>query len=113
MLAGRQATLLIWPGLRFVPEASREDFVENFQWRAELDMYQSEIVAVLPEGMRTPALHHVVCPDADHIALRGAVPLLCATLYGAIRQWLRRCSARQTQICPESCERSRPRAAAT
>jgi hypothetical protein len=59
----------LWPGLRFVPEASRAEFVENLPWRAELDMYESEISTVLPEGMRTPALHRVSYPDADHIAL--------------------------------------------
>jgi hypothetical protein len=60
----------LWPGLRFMPDdASRAEFVEFFPWRAELDMYESEIGAVLPEGMRTPALHHVSYPDADHIAL--------------------------------------------
>ena len=59
----------LWPGLRFVPEDSRPEFVENFPWRVELDMYESEIGAALPEGMRTPALHHVSYPDADHIAL--------------------------------------------
>jgi hypothetical protein len=60
----------LWPGLRFLPDdASRTDMVENFPWRAELDMYESEIGAVLPVGMRTPALHHVSYPDADHIAL--------------------------------------------
>ena len=32
-------------------------------------MYESGIGAVLPDGMRTPALHHVRYPDADHIAL--------------------------------------------
>jgi hypothetical protein len=60
----------LWPELRFLPDdASRADMVENFPWRAELDMYECEIGAVLPHGMRTPALHHVSYPDADHIAL--------------------------------------------
>jgi Phosphotransferase enzyme family len=60
----------LWPGLQFLPDdASRTDFIDNFPWRAELDMCESEIGAVLPEGMRTPALHHVGYPDADHIAL--------------------------------------------
>ncbi len=60
----------LWPGLRFLPDdARRTEFIEHFPWRAELDMYESEIGAVLPEGMRTPALHHVGYPDTDHIAL--------------------------------------------
>jgi Phosphotransferase enzyme family len=60
----------LWPGLKYLPDdASRADFIEHFPWRAELDMYESDIGAVLPEGMRTPVLHHVGYPDADHIAL--------------------------------------------
>lgn len=60
----------LWPGLGFLPDdASRADFIEHFPWRAELDMYESEIGAVLPEGLRTPVLHHVSYSGVDHIAL--------------------------------------------
>jgi Phosphotransferase enzyme family len=60
----------LWPGLGHLPDqASRDEFVAYFPWRYELDMYESGIGAVLPPGMRTPALHHVGRPDADHLAL--------------------------------------------
>ena len=36
----------LWPGLRFVPDANRTEFIEHFPWRAELDMYESGIGAV-------------------------------------------------------------------
>ena len=59
-----------WPGLRFLPDdKSRAEFVEFFPWRAELDIYESGIEAVLPDGMRMPALHHVKYADEDHVAL--------------------------------------------
>jgi hypothetical protein len=60
----------LWPGLRYLPDdATREEFVDFFPWRAELDMYESGIAAVLPDGMRMPALHHVKHANGDHIAL--------------------------------------------
>jgi Phosphotransferase enzyme family len=60
----------LWPGLKYLPDdASRAEFVDFFPWRAELDMHESGIGAVLPHGMRTPVLHHVKYADADHIAL--------------------------------------------
>jgi Phosphotransferase enzyme family len=59
-----------WPGLQYLPDdASRAEFIDFFPWRAELDMHESGIGAVLPPGMRLPALHHVKYADADHIAL--------------------------------------------
>src|SRR5215469_2800187 len=59
----------LWPGLRYLAEASQAEFIDFFPWRVELDMYESGIAAVLPDGMRMPALHHVKYADADHIAL--------------------------------------------
>ena len=60
----------LWPGLKYLPDdASRAEFIDFFPWRAELEMHQSGIAAVLPDGMRAPVLHHVKYADADHIAL--------------------------------------------
>ncbi len=60
----------LWPQLRHIPDdARRQDFVDFFPWRFELDMYESGIGRLLPEGMRTPVLHHVKHVDADHVAL--------------------------------------------
>jgi len=59
-----------WPGLAYLPDqATRDEFVNFFPWRFELDMYQSGIAAVLPDGMRVPRLHHVKRAGEDHIAL--------------------------------------------
>ena len=60
----------LWPLLAQLPdEASREEFIDFFPWRVELEMYESGIAAVLPPGMRMPVLHHAKYADADHIAL--------------------------------------------
>ncbi len=60
----------LWPGLKYLPdEASRAEFTDFFPWRAELDMHLNGIGKVLPDGMRTPVLHHVKYADADHIGL--------------------------------------------
>jgi hypothetical protein len=60
----------LWPGLAHLPDqASRDEFVGFFPWRFELDMYECGIGEVLPDGMRTPRLHHVKRADADHLGL--------------------------------------------
>ena len=59
----------LWAGLASIPAALRADFTDFYPWRYELDMYECGIGSVLPDGMRTPVLHHVKYADADHIAL--------------------------------------------
>jgi hypothetical protein len=60
----------LWPGLRWLPdEAARAEFVGFYPWQYELDIHQSGIGSVLPDGMRTPRLHYVGRPDADHMSL--------------------------------------------
>jgi hypothetical protein len=60
----------LWPGLAHLPDqASRDEFVGFFPWRFELDMYECGIGEMLPDGMRTPRLHHVKRTDADHLGL--------------------------------------------
>lgn len=60
----------LWPGLADLPgQAARDEFVEYYPWRFELDMYECGIGDVLPAGMRTPRLHHVTKPDGDHLGL--------------------------------------------
>jgi hypothetical protein len=60
----------LWPGLRWLPDdAARAEFVDFYPWQYELDIYQSGIGSVLPDGMRTPQLHGVGRPDADHLSL--------------------------------------------
>lgn len=60
----------LWPGLRWLPDdAARAEFIGYYPWQYELDIHQSGIGAILPDGMRTPQLHHVSRPDADHLSL--------------------------------------------
>jgi hypothetical protein len=60
----------LWPGLRWLPDdAARADFIDFYPWQYELDIYQSGIGSVLPDGMRTARLHRVSRPDADHMSL--------------------------------------------
>src|ERR1700722_19725203 len=58
------------PGLRWLPDdAARAEFTDFYPWHYELDIHQSGIGSVLPDGMRTPQLHHVRRPDSDHMSL--------------------------------------------
>jgi hypothetical protein len=60
----------LWPGLCQLPDdAARAEFVGFYPWQYELDIHRSGIASVLPAGMRTPRLHHVGRPDADHMSL--------------------------------------------
>lgn len=60
----------LWPGLRWLPDdAARAEFIDFYPWQYELDIHRSGISSVLPDGMRTPQLHHVSRPDADHLSL--------------------------------------------
>lgn len=60
----------LWPGLRRLPDdAARAEFIGFYPWQFELDIHQSGIGSVLPDGMRTPQLRHVGRPDADHMSL--------------------------------------------
>ncbi len=58
-----------WPSLGLIPETARQEFVERFPWRFELDMHDCGIGEVLPEGMRLPVLHRAHRADGDHIGL--------------------------------------------
>src|ERR1700722_17638946 len=60
----------LWPGLRWLPDdASRTEFIDFYSWQYELDIHRSGISSVRHDGMRTPQLHHVSRPDADHLSL--------------------------------------------
>ena len=60
----------LWPGLSRLPgDAARAEFVAYYPWRYELDIHQAGIAAVLPGGLRTPALHLVTRPDDSHLGL--------------------------------------------
>ena len=61
----------LWPLLSRLPggDAARAEFVTYYPWHYELDMHQAGIGALLPEGLRTPALHYVTRPDDSHMGL--------------------------------------------
>ena len=60
----------LWPGLSYIPtEELRAEFIAYYPWHYELDIHESGIESVLPPGLRTPLLHGVVRPDADHMGL--------------------------------------------
>lgn len=53
----------LWPGIAFLPPQFRQQFIDEFPWRFELDMAESGIDHVLPPGLRTARLDQVVAPD--------------------------------------------------
>jgi Phosphotransferase enzyme family len=59
----------LWPMLAHLPGQARAEFVSYYPWHYELDIHESGIAAVLPDGMRTPVLHGVTRPDEDHVGL--------------------------------------------
>jgi hypothetical protein len=60
----------LWPVLARMPDdAARAEFVAYYPWHYELDIHQAGIGAVLPDGLRTPALQHVTRPDDSHLGL--------------------------------------------
>ena len=60
----------LWPMLAQLPgEEARAEFISYYPWHYELDIHESGIAAVLPDGMRTPVLHGVTRPDEDHVGL--------------------------------------------
>jgi hypothetical protein len=60
----------LWPMLAHLPDdEARTDFTAYYPWHFELDIHQSGIDAVLPDGLRAPTLHQVTRPDDDHIVL--------------------------------------------
>jgi hypothetical protein len=60
----------LWPGLRFLPsDADRTEFIDYYPWQFELDIHESGIGSVLPDGLRTPVLHRVVRADDEHLAM--------------------------------------------
>jgi hypothetical protein len=59
----------LWPDLLHIPVEQRDEFASWFPWRYEYELVASGIGALLPAGMRTPALHARREADADHLAL--------------------------------------------
>ncbi len=45
-----------WEHLAMIPEAFRADFIQNMPWRLEIAVHESGVAALLPDGMRLPAV---------------------------------------------------------
>jgi Phosphotransferase enzyme family len=48
-----------WEHLELIPEQFREDFIANVPWRMEMAVLESDVAALLPEGMRLPVAYRV------------------------------------------------------
>jgi hypothetical protein len=58
-----------WPVLHLLPPAAQEQFLSEFPWRIELDLWEPVVLASVPSGMRAPALHRVIDLGDDRLAV--------------------------------------------
>lgn len=58
-----------WPLLDQLPPPARRQFVEEFPWRCELELWDPLVQATLPPGLRAPRLHRVVELGDDRVAV--------------------------------------------
>lgn len=56
----------VWP---LIPAHQHEQALLDLPWRAEADMYRSNVAALLPAGLRMPAIYAVEELDDDRIAV--------------------------------------------
>ena len=58
-----------WPRWVTLPHEARDVLGDDSVWRHEIDLYRSNLAAVLPAGMRLPRLHGVVDLGDDRMML--------------------------------------------
>ncbi len=58
-----------WPVLHLLPPSSQEQFLAEFPWRIELDLWEPAVLASLPAGVRAPELHRVIDLGDDRLAV--------------------------------------------
>jgi len=58
-----------WPGLAQMPPHNVPHFIDQLPWRAELQLWDAETVATLPDGLRPPTLHALVEMPDDRVAV--------------------------------------------
>jgi hypothetical protein len=58
-----------WDLLHLIPAPFREHFIQNMPWRLEVAVHQSDIAAVLPDGLRLPTAYRIVEYDDDRATL--------------------------------------------
>lgn len=59
----------VWPYLHLLPADLREQWITNFPWRIEIDVYRSRLPELLPDGLRLPVIHDVIEIDTDRAAI--------------------------------------------
>ena len=53
-----------WSALSLLPPHVAQEFKASFPWRCELELWDADVTATLPEGLRPPVLHRLVeLPD--------------------------------------------------
>lgn len=58
-----------WPPLAQLPPQVADGLLRAFPWRIELDAWDPRFAALLPDGMRTPALYRVADLGDDRLAV--------------------------------------------
>jgi len=58
-----------WQLLDQLPPPTQRQFVEEFPWRCELELWDPPVQATLPPGLRAPRLHRVVELGDDRVAV--------------------------------------------
>ena len=58
-----------WPMLSLLPPPARDQFLTEFPWRIELDLWEPRVLDSLPAGLRAPVLHRVVDLGDDRLAV--------------------------------------------
>ncbi|MEO5832379.1 MAG: phosphotransferase [Nakamurella sp.] len=59
----------VWPLLDIIPELARQQWVDEFPWRIEIDSYRSRVSELLGDGIRLPEIYDVIEIDDDHAAI--------------------------------------------
>jgi hypothetical protein len=58
-----------WPQLGNLPPEAAARLVNDYPWRQELDLWDPDVRAAMPPGIRPPQLHRVVDLGEDRLAL--------------------------------------------
>jgi hypothetical protein len=58
-----------WPMMHQLPEEFRALFIHNLPWQLEIAVHRSDIVELLPEGMRLPTAYRIDVYDDDRATL--------------------------------------------
>ena len=59
----------VWPFIELFPEFARQQWIDEFPWRIEIDAYRSRAGELFDPGMRLVEVYDVIEIDADHAAI--------------------------------------------